>query len=613
MSQSQVYFSLTAPMSATVVVHESDRMFREIAVGKRLRIFYRGLWVGAFDIEKVTIEDTDEGLVKTVQGRGPMAWMEKALVWSDVSGASEREFTGTYAEILLALISEAQARDALPAYLVPTFTATTDSEGKAISGGTVTLRLQVGSTLLDYVRSMWERGIWVRMRWSFEQQKVELDWIEPPYGRDLTEKVKFRPGINAQLVRRTLETTEQATVFLVRSGDAYLEVSDTGAVSTWGRKEELFYADQAGTNTEAQALAQDALATRKEPHLSIELNVYDHDQGPRVFVEYGLADLVSVWNEHDRTWETYRIVGFFVDFDDAGRGIVRLELNREPRDPELAQARLVAKTGKGKKHELSYQSDPKTETKKHNTDSLAHRNLVLGDTGGDVTGTVSQATVVGLQGRPVSDASPSLGQALVWDGTQWAPGTVSGGSGGNKLPGWFYSIDDPPAIPSVWDDEFEGSGLDTKWTFYGTVAVRDHALVATSGKVDQSAPSGTFTITAHVIVDNWAQNYNGSSIFIVDSSGKVYRLVLEHDGDWRVKLQRFQAYPNWSWVANDYTKDWKQARGYLKLEWDGSGVTSWVSRTGREWHQVGSHSGWIGTPTRIGADGMAEWFRVMTP
>ena len=52
--------------------------------------------------------------------------------------------------------------------------------------------------------------------------------------------------------------------------------------------------------------------------------------------------------------------------------------------------------------------------------------------GGDVTGDVTSATVVRIQGRAVSSEAPNDGQALVWDqaGQQWRPGNVGGGSSG---------------------------------------------------------------------------------------------------------------------------------------------------------------------------------------
>lgn len=44
------------------------------------------------------------------------------------------------------------------------------------------------------------------------------------------------------------------------------------------------------------------------------------------------------------------------------------------------------------------------------------------------------ATVVALQGNPIVAATPTDGQVLTWDGTQWVPGSVpTGGSGGGGI------------------------------------------------------------------------------------------------------------------------------------------------------------------------------------
>ncbi len=48
--------------------------------------------------------------------------------------------------------------------------------------------------------------------------------------------------------------------------------------------------------------------------------------------------------------------------------------------------------------------------------------------GGDLAGEHAGATVTGIQGRPVAPAAPADGQALVWTGGMWQPG--SGGGGG---------------------------------------------------------------------------------------------------------------------------------------------------------------------------------------
>ena len=59
---------------------------------------------------------------------------------------------------------------------------------------------------------------------------------------------------------------------------------------------------------------------------------------------------------------------------------------------------------------------------------------------GDLSGTATSQTVVGLQGRSVASTAPSSGQALEWNGSAWAPATISGsptGTAGGDLSGTY--------------------------------------------------------------------------------------------------------------------------------------------------------------------------------
>lgn len=58
-----------------------------------------------------------------------------------------------------------------------------------------------------------------------------------------------------------------------------------------------------------------------------------------------------------------------------------------------------------------------------------------GAAGGDLGGTYPNPSVVKLQGRPLANTLPTLGQSIAWNGTQWAPSTVSSGSTGWSLTG----------------------------------------------------------------------------------------------------------------------------------------------------------------------------------
>ena len=58
--------------------------------------------------------------------------------------------------------------------------------------------------------------------------------------------------------------------------------------------------------------------------------------------------------------------------------------------------------------------------------------------GGDLEGTYTDPKVIKLRGNSISSASPTTGQTLQWNGTEWAPGAVpTGGSGGGGISYYF--------------------------------------------------------------------------------------------------------------------------------------------------------------------------------
>src|ERR1039458_8269386 len=53
--------------------------------------------------------------------------------------------------------------------------------------------------------------------------------------------------------------------------------------------------------------------------------------------------------------------------------------------------------------------------------------------GGDLSGSSTSQTVIGIQGRAVSSTAPSTNQVLTWNGSFWTPANVSSTGGGGAL------------------------------------------------------------------------------------------------------------------------------------------------------------------------------------
>jgi len=120
---------------------------------------------------------------------------------------------------------------------------------------------------------------------------------------------------------------------------------------------------------------------------------------------------------------------------------------------------------------------------------------------GDVTSTAGNpATVVGkIQGKSISNATPTTGQTLVWDGAQWAPATSNNPGGGGGANGLTYFLNQATAadapvanIPGTPHQLGRSGEAGQTVLTTGTLAVDAWTLIA--GFVSEAAPQDPATI-----------------------------------------------------------------------------------------------------------------------
>ena len=144
--------------------------------------------------------------------------------------------------------------------------------------------------------------------------------------------------------------------------------------------------------------------------------------------------------------------------------------------------------------------------------------------GGDLSGTLTSATVSRLQSRPMSTIAPATGQVLMWDGAQWSPQTVASGgngSGGVNSPDKTQSNTYWAGAKQTFVPSLSTSGVNiTPGTLPTNAAAGDIALDSGDANKLKVYDGGQWNTL--VTVSNYVSTFTGQTVVTIN--GTTHRL-----------------------------------------------------------------------------------------
>lgn len=202
-----------------------------------------------------------------------------------------------------------------------------------------------------------------------------------------------------------------------------------------------------------------------------------------------------------------------------------------------------------------------------------------------------------------------------------------------------YPIDLPTAASNQYDDEFNGSSLDAKWTKYGESS--NHTITLIGGRlvlegavgasqrrlaVMQPVPSGPFTVRTSFAIESLSWNYFGIGLIAKRGTKSIWAGVMAHSnlGMYTGYVQRLDGE---TFSSEQDLCNWQAQGGYLELVYDETNLVFAISTTGTKFRKMYTEaiSNFLGgSPEEIGIiahcvdetgagwGGLAsfDWFRV---
>ena len=152
---------------------------------------------------------------------------------------------------------------------------------------------------------------------------------------------------------------------------------------------------------------------------------------------------------------------------------------------------------------------------------------------GDVTGGVYATSVGKIQGQPVASTTPTSGQVMTWDGSQWAPAASTGGGGGGANGLTYYlnqdTAADSPTTNLPGTPKQLGRSADTTQTTAASGTLTSGVWTQFAGFVSESTPQDPavteipaglwdFNVWAYGVANSNAYNSIRAKVFKYDGS-----------------------------------------------------------------------------------------------
>jgi hypothetical protein len=172
----------------------------------------------------------------------------------------------------------------------------TDDSGSVAWDDEESMEFTVGKTYLEVLRTFVGMGIHFDV--SIETDGTfTLHAYKTALGSDKSETIILRRGVNVLEASKRVNASEIINAYNVKYGFGetvgYIQVEDETSIATYGRREGLLDATDTNTVESATNFVNAELERSKSPKEELSLKVTDRSLASRVFLDYGIGDIIT--------------------------------------------------------------------------------------------------------------------------------------------------------------------------------------------------------------------------------------------------------------------------------------------------------------------------------